>query len=96
MSNMTIGKAFKLLFISPIMVLVKFCSVAERLANSADELAKSAENAATNFRKIAEVENESEFDEQMAAALERRKKRGLDDVEVKSVQQERSAFNTKA
>lgn len=96
MEQLSIGKSIKLLITSPIMVVVKLCSALLRIATAVDAMAMSAENAAVNFQKISEVENESEFTKQLAEAKETRAKLGLDEVQVTSAQAEKaSAFKTK-
>lgn len=95
MQELSIGKSIKMLITAPIQVVVKLCSALLRISTAIDAMAASAEDAAINFKKISEVENESEFVRQIAAAKAARSQLGLDDVEVQSVQSEKaSAFNT--
>lgn len=94
MEQLTIGKSIKLLITAPIQVVVKLCSALLRISTAIDAMAMSAEDAAVNFQRISQVENENEFTRQIAAAKAARKDLGLDDVEVISVQESKSAFNT--
>lgn len=76
--TMTLGQAIKALIISPIMVLVRLCMGAEKLAGTIDVIAGAAEMKANNFAKLVEAADEAEFMDQSKAIEARRKAMGLD------------------